>query len=208
MKKKILAVGNYKDAMYHGFTGVDERLKEVLPAYELICTDQTEMLLTLEQDGIAGVISYLDIWNSALTEEEACALEQFAKKGGAVMLIHNGISIQSRRNLEKMAGGKFLTHPTMEEIRFEIKPHPATKGCSGFTLREEPYQFELEEDGKEIILTYWYREKEYIAGWCKTVGSGRLVYLTPGHTPEIFDCPEYRQLIRQSMDWAAKETAD
>lgn len=205
MKKKILAIGNYTDAMYHGFTGVDERLKTILSDYDVICTDQTAKLLTLKEDSVSGVISYLDIWNSSLSDEKAAALENFVTDGGAALLLHNGISIQSQPPLLRLAGGKFLGHPQHEEIRFEPKPHAITTSCSSFSLDEEPYQIEMVPDEKEIILTYEYRDKEYPAGWCKTAGCGRLVYLCPGHTPEIFDCPQYRQLIRRSMAWTLKE---
>ena len=79
--------------------------------------------------------------------------------------------------------------------------HVSKSELSSFSLDEEPYQFELVPDNKEVILTYWYKDKQYPAGWCKNSGKGRLIYLCPGHTPEIFDCPQYQQLIRQSMDW-------
>ena len=63
MKKKILVIGNYTDAIYHGLAGVDKRLTSILSDYELICTDDTSKLLSLEKDHISGIISYLDIWN-------------------------------------------------------------------------------------------------------------------------------------------------
>ncbi len=201
MKKKILAIGNYTDAMYHGFTGVDERLKQILSDYELVCTDDTAMLLTLNANNFSGVISYLDIWNSKVSDDEAAALEKFVTAGGGALLLHNGISIQSQPALLQLAGGKFLGHPQHEVIRFTPKAHSITTECDAFSLDEEPYQLELVSDDKEIILTYWYKNKEYPAGWCKMAGAGRLVYLCPGHTPEIFDCPQYQQLIRQSMAW-------
>ena len=47
MKKKILVIGNYTDAIYHGLAGVDERLTSILSNYELICTDDTSKLLSL-----------------------------------------------------------------------------------------------------------------------------------------------------------------
>lgn len=47
MKKKILVIGNYNDAIYHGLAGVDKRLTSILSDYELICTDDTSKLLTL-----------------------------------------------------------------------------------------------------------------------------------------------------------------
>lgn len=201
MQDKLLVLGNYTDAMYHPFAGVDERLKNILQEQELVCTDKTAMLLELEEKGFAGVVSYLDIWNGALTEHEAEALYAFAEKGGAVLILHNGISIQSRDKLREMMGAKFLTHPPREVIRFEVKNHPITQGCGGFELSEEPYRFEMTGDGKEIFLTYIYRNQEYPAGWCKGVGRGRLAFLTPGHTAEIFDCPAYAALIRKSMEW-------
>lgn len=201
MKEKILALGNYEDAMYHSFHGVDERLRKIFPDKELICTDDTSQLLHLETEHYTGIISYLDIWNGALTSAEANSLRAFVEQGGALLLLHNGISIQSRQELELMMGGKFLTHPPMTEITFLHKPHVITEGCMDFGLSEEPYQFELTEDNKEVFLVYLYHDKEYTAGWSKCVGKGRLVFLTPGHTPEIFDCPEYVTLIQKSMEW-------
>ena len=201
MREKILAIGNYNDAMYHPFGGVDECLKAMFPDKELICTDATSKLLDLKTGEYSGLISYLDIWDGELTEEESEALYSYVVSGGALLILHNGISIQSREKLEKMMGAKFLTHPPMEEIRFELKPHIITEGCSAFSLPEEPYQFELTEDDKEVFLTYIYRDKEYVAGWSKVVGEGRLVFLTPGHTAEVFKLPEYVKLIQNSMKW-------
>lgn len=201
MKKKILVLGNYQDAMYHPFGGVDERLIKILPGQELICTDSSQRLLELEKEGFAGVISYLDIWDGELTERETEALYSFVQKGGALLILHNGISIQSRKELRELIGAKFVTHPPQEVIRFEVKSHFITEGCDSFELSEEPYQFEMDKDGKELILTYFYRGQEYPAGWCKGSGMGRMVFLTPGHTPEIFDCPAYAKLISRSMEW-------
>lgn len=205
MKEKILAVGNYKDAMYHPFGGVDECLKKMFPEMELVCTDDTGKLFDLKTEEYSGVISYLDIWDGALTDAESEALYSYVEAGGALLILHNGISIQSQEKLEKMMGGKFLTHPAMEEIRFEMKEHVITEGCSAFSLPEEPYQFELTEDDKEVFLVYIYRDKEYVAGWSKVVGEGRLAFLTPGHTAEVFKIPEYIQLIQNSMKWCMKK---
>ena len=204
MKEKILAIGNYTDAMYHPFGGVDECLKNMFPEMEIVCEDDTGCLLDLEKGNYAGVISYLDIWDGALTEEESGALRTFVERGGALLILHNGISIQSREELKEMMGAKFLTHPPMEEITFSVKPHEITAGCTDFSIPEEPYQFEMVEDDKEVFLVYIYRGQEYVAGWSKYVGAGRLVFLTPGHTAEIFKLPEYVKLIQQSMEWGLK----
>ena len=56
-------------------------------------------------------------------------------------------------------------------------------------------------EGLYNIGEFYFKNQKYPAGWCKNSGKGRLIYLCPGHTPDIFDCPQYQQLIRQSMDW-------
>ena len=84
---------------------------------------------------------------------------------------------------------------------FKVSEHPLTKGCGDFTLMEEPYQFEMEEDEKEIFLTYLYRGEEYPAGWRKSFGEGEIIYLTPGHTPEKFENVEYTKLIQNCISY-------
>lgn len=204
MERKILVLGNYHDAIYHPFDGVDERLKEILQNQKLVCSDDTYKLLELKEGFYAGVISYLDIWQSTLTDEETAALCHFVEQGGFLLILHNGISIQGKASAMELMGGKFLTHPAMEHIRFDTKPHPITEGCAAFELPEEPYQFEMVQDEKQVFLEYIYHDKKYPAGWSKEVKKGKVVFLMPGHTPEIFDTPEYRSLIQKSVEWCEK----
>lgn len=200
-KKRILVIGNYKDAMYHPLTGVDECLEKMFPEMELYCTDNTLELLELKGGSYQGLISYLDIWNGRLSEEGADAILAFVNGGGAILVIHNGISFQNTERLKEMAGARFLTHPKREDITFLLKKHAITEGCSNFTLFEEPYQFDMVCDDKEIFMTYLYQGKEYPAGWCKQIGAGRLVFLTPGHTADMFENAAYVKLIQNSMKW-------
>jgi type 1 glutamine amidotransferase len=83
-----------------------------------------------------------------------------------------------------------------------MNPHPITTGIEDFELMEEPYQFEFDHFSKNnIFLEYLYQGKLYPAGWAKTFGSGKLVYLTPGHTKDAFDQPMYQKLIVNSSRW-------
>ena len=201
MQKKILVIGNYKDAPYHPLGGVDEELRRIFPKAELVCTDDTGILLDLEKEHFCGLISYLDIWNGVLSEEEAQAVLHFVYGGGALLLLHNGISIQGRDELKKMIGGRFTGHPPKEELQFRVRKQDLTDGCEDFVLEEEPYRFELEEDGKNIFLTYDYHGEEYPAGWSKTQGKGRVIFLSPGHTAENLADAAYGRLIRKCMEW-------
>lgn len=201
MKKTILVLGNYEDAMYHPLKGVDERLVSIFSDFNVICTEDTRKLLELDKKKYYGVISYLDIWDSELDEEEAGALYHYVSNGGALLILHNGISIQNREELKSMMGGSFVTHPPMTDLEFVVKPHAITEDCTGFIIPEEPYQLKMVEDNKEIFLTYIYKGEEYVAGWSKCVDKGRIVFLVPGHTEKQFENEEYVKLVRNSMRW-------
>ncbi len=134
MKKKILVIGNYNDAIYHGLAGVDERLTSILSDYELICTDDTSKLLSLEKDHISGIISYLDIWQSKLYDDEANAFEHFVANGGGALLLHNGISIQSQDRLLTLAGAKFLVTHIMKLSALSRLLIPSQKAAKAFLL--------------------------------------------------------------------------
>lgn len=197
--KKVLVIGMYDNAMYHPLTGVGEALEKMFPKLELTLTDQIGALC--EAMRYDAVLSYWDDWKKPIPDQEAEALYQYVESGGSLLVLHNGISLQLQDSLAKLIGARFLMHPAQEVITFQPVPHALTAGCEAFPMSEEPYQFALEEDQKEIFLSYTYRGKEYPAGWCKLFGKGRVVYLTPGHTADKFSCESYIRLIRNCMDW-------
>lgn len=203
VKKKILVLGIYQNAQYHPLSRVDGRLQEILKDYDLVFTDKPSDLLRCS--AYDGAISYWDDWKEPVKEEETDALIRYVEAGGALLVLHNGISLQLQENFVKLVGAKFLTHPTQEVISFVPLEDEITKACSSFDLLEEPYQYEMVADNKKLILKYVYRGKDYPAGWKKTAGDGRLVFLTPGHTYEKFDSKEYGELIRNSMKWCLRE---
>ena len=192
--KNILAFGMYEKAMYHPLTGVDQYLESILPDVQFTFTEQIMDLCRLEE--YDGVISCWDDWNQPIQEKASLALQQYVKNGGCLLVLHNGISVQLQEPLAKMIGARFLTHPAQEEITFCLKDTVFTKGCSKFQLVEEPYQFDMEDDDKDVFMHYVYHGKAYPAAWHKTYGKGEVIYLMPGHTPEKFRNAEYTKLVQ------------
>lgn len=200
---KILALGSYEDAIYHPFQGIDNELKKIFYEHELVCSGKYNDLETLQDYHL--VILYLDIWHSSLpkekaqplTDDQTIGLMDFVTNGGRLLVLHNGISVQSRPELEKLIGARFVTHPPMTTLIYHFQKETFTDGMQTYTLQEEPYQYEMENDGKDIFMTYSYERKEYPAGWRKTIGEGRLVYLAPGHSCCQFKSPSYRNVIYQ-----------
>lgn len=197
--KKILVLGMYEKAMYHPLTGVDQYLESILPDVQFTFTEQiTDLCRSEEYD---GVISYWDDWKHPIPGEVSLALQQYVKNGGNLLVLHNGISVQLQEPLAKMIGARFLTHPAQEEIAFYLKEHVLTKGCRNFQLVEEPYQFHMENDSKDVFMHYVYQGKEYPAAWQKRYGKGEIIYLMPGHTPEKFQNQEYTKLVRNCINY-------
>lgn len=195
--KKIFVFGMYEKAMYHPLTGVAQYLESILPDVQFTFTEQIMDLCRLEE--YDGVISYWDDWNQPIPEEASLALQQYVKNGGSLLVLHNGISVQLQEPLAKMIGARFLTHPAQEEITFCLKDTVFTKGCSNFQLVEEPYQFDMEDDDRDVFMHYVYHGKAYPAAWHKTYGKGEVIYLMPGHTPEKFRNAEYTKLVQNCI---------
>lgn len=198
--RKILIIGQYKDAaMYHPFDTVDTILTKALPGFDVTCTDNIESLLDCSK--FDCVISYWDDWKNQIPRNCADALIAYVKNGGSLFAIHNGISLDLRDDLKEMLGAFFVTHPAQEEIRFVPVDGTIAQTASEFTLMEEPYQFDMVADGKEIILNYIYHGQSYPAGWKKNFGRGKVAYLCPGHTSEKFANESFIKLIKSCVTW-------
>ena len=201
MAGRVLALGTRVNAPYHPFGDVEARLEDILrEVCVLDCSDDPGALSDLRE--WTAVLSYLDEWKEKLRAEWAEGLKRFVAEGGGLLLLHNGICIQSDPGIGEMIGGRFLNHPAQEEITFT--PGGLLEGCRPFAVKEEPYRFELKDPG-EMILTYVQGGETYPAGWRRTYGKGRVAYLCPGHTGEIFDIPAYREMIQRCMRWCLGE---
>ncbi len=203
MAYKILALGNYgNSAPYHPFDEVQNKLRAIFSDAERFdATDDPQSLLDVSR--YDAVLSYLDIWGRVLPENAARSLADYLKNGGALLALHNGISLQGDPELLKLIGGRFVSHPAQEALTFRPAGgvHPITRGIEPFTLVEEPYRFAFTGDEIQVLLTYEYRGESYPAGWCREAGKGRVACLCPGHTPEKFDDHMHQKLIRQALDW-------
>ncbi|MBR6706516.1 MAG: ThuA domain-containing protein [Clostridia bacterium] len=201
MAGRVLALGTRVNAPYHPFENAEARFMDILrDVCDLECGDDPGALS--DPRGWAGVLSYLDEWKEKPRAEWAAGLTRFVAEGGGLLLLHNGICVQSDPLIEEMIGGRFLNHPAQEEITFT--PGGLLQDCRPFTVKEEPYRFALKDPG-EMILTYDQGGETYPAGWRRTYGKGRVAYLCPGHTGEIFDIPAYRDMIRKCMRWCLGE---
>lgn len=212
VRKQALVIGNNADAPYHPLNAVQERLQQILK-------EDFELTVSLDYDQLAGdalenydlCISYTDRWEEAVSAEQAAGLLTYVAKGGGLLVVHNGISLQVRPELAQLIGAKFTEHPPYTELEFGVAAdfgnasHPVVEGIEPFTLAEEPYRFEFDPFcAKKVLLTYRHEGQEWPAAWAHSYGLGKVVFLMPGHHLPSFQHPEVAKLLRGGAKWAAK----
>lgn len=201
MKKKVLIVGTYVNAPYHPFQQVDEALVALLaPEFDVMVTDDLSAFQRMQ--GYDLCISYIDMFGVPLPEGTGEAILSFVRHGGGLLCLHNGISLQSDDRLFHLIGGKFTGHPPQTDLEFSPHPDGFLREMACFTLLEEPYQFEMSGDEVVPLMRYQYKGREYMGGWCRTEGKGRVVFLTPGHSIASFRNQAYLAMIWKSAEWA------
>lgn len=83
------------------------------------------------------------------------------------------------------------------------------ESLTDFTIDEEPYRFELSPHETTVVFAeYEHDGQRWPAAWAHPYGSGRVVYLMPGHHLPSFRIESVRHLIRESGLWAARKCVD
>jgi type 1 glutamine amidotransferase len=205
--KKLLVIGEY-NALYHPLSALEEQLKSILSdEFVLEFTENYNNLDYNELKNYQAIISYTDCWDNGPSTGFAAALQCYIITGGSLLVIHNGISLQKKYEMAQMIGAKFMGHPERTNLRYTDfnQEHPIMNGITEFSLYEEPYQFEFDPFVEKTVLFYYtYEDTQYTAAWAHNYGKGNIVYLSPGHDSSIFECTEFRKIIRNSVNWLVR----
>ncbi len=125
-------------------------------------------------------------------------------------------------------------HDVTYQARVLDKTHPVTRGLPDtFEMTDELYLFDcFEEDviplvraEHDFIDRNFYSATRAVAGrmfdnegwhrpsgtnlicWAKPAGNSPLVYIQPGDGPTAYQNPEWRQLVRNAIDWVVSAEA-
>ena len=142
------------------------------------------------------------IWLEGLHDR---LLADFVKAGGSLLALHSAIAdYPPDSSLSAVLKGRFTHHPEgLQELKVSVRAeHPVTQGVESFNISDEQYFVDLDENGTTVLLEADSGEYGGVpAGWAHSIGEGRVVVLTPGHTIEVLQHPMMQRLMLNSFAW-------
>jgi type 1 glutamine amidotransferase len=138
-----------------------------------------------------------------LTEEGETAFLDYVRQGHGLLVIHSGSAgYDQLMTLRRLMGGAFTHHPPQCPVTVEPRAgHPLSAGSAAFTVFDEHYFMDLDDDRADVFLTTVSEHGTQPGGWTRTEGAGRVCVLTPGHNLEVWLDPSYQTLIQNALHW-------
>jgi len=173
-----------------------------------------------ENRGKYDVLVFYHMWQK-ITDEQAKNFSDCIKQGKPVVVLHHSIcAFDDWPEYFDIIGGKFFHKPTtingktypvssyIHDIHFNVKisnpKNPVTKGLKDFEIFDETYKDYYVEPGVTPLLTTVEPTSTPIIGWTKKYGKARIVTLQSGHDVPTFENPNFRKLLKQSIEWVYK----
>lgn len=137
----------------------------------------------------------------------------YVQRGNGLLVVHSGTAGYAEMPvLRSLMGGVFVEHPPQCPVTIQPRPgHPLTAGSTPFTVVDEHYFVALDDPRAEVFLTTTSEHGTQPGGWTREEGdglnnvSGRVCVLTPGHNVEVWLHPSFQALLRNALQWCAKE---
>ena len=129
---------------------------------------------------------------------------------------HAGLGDAFRANTEFqfMVGGQFVAHPggNLPEwpVRITQPDHEITRGISDFVMRDTERYYMQVDPSIQVLAVSRYEDGDFDIPvvWTRNWGSGRVAYVTIGHTFKDFETPAALTLIERCLLWAARRPQD
>ncbi len=129
------------------------------------------------------------------------ALLEFVDGGKGFLPIHcASASYGGSPEFLKLVGARFKVHTSAVFEPKTVKPdHPTMVGLPPLNAWDETYVHDTHGDDRTILQT---REDEPWT-WVRNQGKGRVFYTASGHDHRVWDRPEFHELIKRAVHWAA-----
>jgi type 1 glutamine amidotransferase len=173
-----------------------------------------------ENRNMYDVLVFYHMWQE-ITDEQAKVFAECINEGKPVVALHHSIcAFDDWPEYWNIIGGKYFHKVTtfkgkeyqpcsyIHDLHFNVKnanqKHPITKGVPDFPIFDETYKGYYVEDGVTPLLTTDEPSSTPMIGWAKKYGKARIVVLQSGHDVPTFENPNFRKLLKQSIEWVYK----
>jgi type 1 glutamine amidotransferase len=166
------------------------------------------------------VLVFYHMWQK-ITQEQEKILAECIREGKPLVALHHSIcAFDDWPEYFSIVGGKYFHKPTtvngktypvssyIHDLHFKViisnPDHPVTKGLKDFEVFDETYKDYYVEAGVTPLLTTIEPTSTPVIGWTKKYGKARVVTLQSGHDTPTFENPNFRKLLKQSIEWVYK----
>jgi hypothetical protein len=166
------------------------------------------------------VLVFYDMHQEITEEAKADFLARLKEGKGLVVLHHAIADYQHWPEYSKIIGARYYLDKTVVDgvekprsaykhgvhftLRIADSAHPVTSGVKDFEIQDETYNlFDVAKEN-HVLLTTDEPESNKLIGWAKTYGEARVIYLQSGHDHFAYENPNYQQMLKQAIQWAAR----
>ena len=163
------------------------------------------------------VLVFYHMWQK-ITEKQAADMSDCIRQGKPLVVLHHSIcAYDDWPEYLNIIGGKYFHKPTtingkeypastyIHDLHFKVNivdiENPVTRGLSDFEIFDETYNGFYVEKGVTPLLTTTEPTSTPVIGWSKKYGKARIVTLQSGHDVATFENPNFRKLLKQSIEW-------
>jgi type 1 glutamine amidotransferase len=188
--------------------------------YQAVEHPNAHALLKAEPAKQYDVIVTYD-YNQKITEEAKTDFIARLKDGKGLVVLHHAIAAYPAwPEYWNIIGAHYYMAKTningidkprsawKDDMHFRIHiadpKHPVTRGMTDFDIHGETYKWFDVARGCHPLLTTDEPESNKVIAWTKTYKRARVVYIQPGHDHFTYENPDYQQILRQAIRWAAR----
>jgi type 1 glutamine amidotransferase len=190
--------------MFDSFRGV---------SYEVLGDSGSIDPYSYAADKNINVLVFYHMTRQIFADRQASFLKLLEQGKGMVFLHHSLVAYQNWPEFENIIGGRYFLDSTQgsspstyhEEVNISLsivdKTHPVTKGIEDFQIFDEVYGNYRVLPRVQPLVSTNHPESTPLVGWANSYKNSRIVFIQPGHGPQIFADPNYRKMLQQAIRW-------
>ncbi|CAN5475904.1 hypothetical protein BH23BAC1_BH23BAC1_34990 [soil metagenome] len=211
----ILIITGGHDFDRESFFGMFDKFENL--NYQEVEHPEALNYLNLEKSSTYDVLVFYDM-PSEISDKHKTDFLELARNGKNMLFLHHSIvSYDGWEEYENLVGGHYYNRPYQKgntelpsseyshdeniKVYIENKEHPITKGISDFDIFDETYNNVYINKNIEPLIATDHPQSNKIIGWINRYKNSKIVYLQPGHGPQIFENKNYQTLVEQSIRW-------